>query len=221
MPKPKFRNLAEALRALMADAAVSQAELARRTGVSQATISRILAGETLQPDFGTLQRLADALNRNVTDLHSGAFPAARESDAYNYTSAIGVPVYEWSALKGLKAGEAPSGDVQPLAFVAGDRSKLGSRAFAVRLQTDAMARNGAGHDFPEGAIILVDPARKPEPGQFVLVRLDRPGSESFRQWIVDGGRVFLAPLNPRYQALELPATAHVLGVAVQSTINLL
>lgn len=40
---------------------LSQAELARRSGVSQATISRIEAGMTKGVDLATLERLADAL----------------------------------------------------------------------------------------------------------------------------------------------------------------
>jgi transcriptional regulator with XRE-family HTH domain len=40
---------------------LSQAELARRSGVSQSTISRIEAGETGGISLGNLERLADAL----------------------------------------------------------------------------------------------------------------------------------------------------------------
>lgn len=40
---------------------LSQAELARRSGVSQATVSRIEAGMTKGVDLATLERLADAL----------------------------------------------------------------------------------------------------------------------------------------------------------------
>ena len=49
------------LHALRQRRRLSQAELARRSGVSQATISRIEAGKTRGVDLATLDRLARAL----------------------------------------------------------------------------------------------------------------------------------------------------------------
>lgn len=49
------------LHALRERRGLSQAELARRSGVSQATISRIEAGKTRGVDLDTLDRLARAL----------------------------------------------------------------------------------------------------------------------------------------------------------------
>ena len=49
------------LQALRERRGLSQAELARRSGVSQATISRIEAGKTRGVDLVTLDRLARAL----------------------------------------------------------------------------------------------------------------------------------------------------------------
>ena len=47
---------------------LSQAELARRSGVPQSTISRIEAGETGSITLGNLERLADALGVNAAVL---------------------------------------------------------------------------------------------------------------------------------------------------------
>lgn len=124
-------------------------------------------------------------------------------------------------MKKLKQGEAPGPEIAPLGEIAGDRTKVGPSPFAVRIQTDAMESPGAKTDFPEGSIITIDPRRHPSARDFVIVRLDREGTECFRQWNVDGGRVFLTPLNPRYQAVELPQRAQVLGVAVQYTVDLI
>lgn len=46
----------------------SQAELGRRSGVSQATISRIEAGKTAGVDLRTLDKLSDALGVEPADL---------------------------------------------------------------------------------------------------------------------------------------------------------
>ena len=47
---------------------LSQAELARRSGVPQSTISRIEAGETGSITLANLERLADALGVNAAVL---------------------------------------------------------------------------------------------------------------------------------------------------------
>lgn len=55
------------LRELRAAAGLTQRELAKRSGTSSAAISNFEAGNNA-PTLGTLVRLADALECNVTDL---------------------------------------------------------------------------------------------------------------------------------------------------------
>ncbi|HEX8153319.1 MAG TPA: helix-turn-helix transcriptional regulator [Thermoanaerobaculia bacterium] len=55
------------LRELRAAAGLTQRELATRSGTSSAAISNFEAGNNA-PTLGTLVRLADALDCNVTDL---------------------------------------------------------------------------------------------------------------------------------------------------------
>ena len=55
------------LKQILADKNVSQHELSRRCGVTQAMISKIIAGKQ-DPSIGTLEKMAAALDLEVPDL---------------------------------------------------------------------------------------------------------------------------------------------------------
>lgn len=59
--------LANTLKGLLAERDISAAELARRTGVSVASLSRILAGQ-VNPSFGSIQKIAQALGVSMDTL---------------------------------------------------------------------------------------------------------------------------------------------------------
>jgi transcriptional regulator with XRE-family HTH domain len=56
------------LQALMAHHKLSGYELARRAGVNQPTLQRILSGETVEPKTSTLKKIADYFHVTVEDL---------------------------------------------------------------------------------------------------------------------------------------------------------
>lgn len=55
---------------------ITQAELARRSGVSQSTISRLLTSTKHTPDVKTIERLAAALGCEASDLMRSAYGGA-------------------------------------------------------------------------------------------------------------------------------------------------
>ncbi len=63
-------QLAARVRHLRRAQGVTQRELAKRAGISRATLARI-EGETATPDLSTLAKLADALGVEVGDLFRG------------------------------------------------------------------------------------------------------------------------------------------------------
>jgi transcriptional regulator with XRE-family HTH domain len=62
------RSLAVRLRALMDVRGIRQRELARRTNLSESSVSRLLSGEQVNPTAHTLQALANALDVSVRSL---------------------------------------------------------------------------------------------------------------------------------------------------------
>ena len=95
--------------------------------------------------------------------------------------------------------------------------------FALRVLGDSMEP-----EFPDGAIIIVDPSGVIENGCYVLAEIseadiERGGIECgrtetgyiFRQFAVEKERCYLKPLNPGYATVEIIGRNAVKGVIVQ------
>lgn len=65
-----IKNLSQNLKRMLADRAMSQAELARETGDSEMNVSRYVRGAVM-PGAGALARLAEALHVPTDHLLSG------------------------------------------------------------------------------------------------------------------------------------------------------
>jgi ribulose-bisphosphate carboxylase large chain len=77
--------IAQILKQIMATKGLNAAELARRSGVSMASLSRLLAGKTA-PSFETMHRLAGALEVDIA-LFTGA-TAAKSNPEYDMVQAV-------------------------------------------------------------------------------------------------------------------------------------
>jgi SOS-response transcriptional repressor LexA len=93
--------------------------------------------------------------------------------------------------------------------------RVGQSAFALRVKGDSMEPT-----CPDGSVIIVDPEREPENGSLVVVRLDEDAEATFKKLMMEGGRRYLAPLNPRYPVLEISGPATICGVVRQVLIDL-
>ena len=103
-------------------------------------------------------------------------------------------------------------------LVAAKESKPGKYAFALRVEGDSMVSNN--HiSFPTGTIIIVDPARAANPGDFVVAKDVDTQQATFKRLMQDGGRWFLKPLNPAYPIIPIDDPAiRVIGVVIESQI---
>lgn len=198
---------------------VSQYALAKRSGVPQPTIQRILSGETQNPKADTLAALARALGEEYTSSQA-ARPSSSEDEplqAETTTESVvrceilntEVPVVSW-----VQAGEMQ--DVcDPYPAGCSDEwlpcpSAHGPSTFALRVRGDSMvAPHGGGRSYPEGTVIFVDPEQQPENGSRVVAKLD--GQATFKVLAEDAGRKYLRPLNPQYPTVEINGNVEIIG----------
>ena len=73
--------------------------------------------------------------------------------------------------------------------------------FALRVHGESMRGNGA-NSFPPGTIVVVEPAMKARPGDFVIV-LNRSKQATFKQLDLIDGVSYLKPLNKRFKTRRL------------------
>lgn len=86
--------------------------------------------------------------------------------------------------------------------------------FAIQLDSDAMFPR-----FSKGNIVVFDPNKEPEDGDFVFINLNNHPAPLFRQLILGNGTFYLEAYNPKFDRLILTDTSKVLGSMVQAIIN--
>lgn len=80
--------------------------------------------------------------------------------------------------------------------------------YALRVTDDSMAP-----EFWEGCIIIIEPRHSAQSGQYAVV--DYADDTTFRQFVEEGGRQYLKPLNEKYAAVEITGPFAVRGIVIQ------
>jgi len=194
----------------------TQDAVAEKAGVSQTTVSRLLGGK-VDPQSGTLRRVADALGINLASLLEKAGRAAdspldqitRESIARPRS----VPLISWvqagefgESIDNFQPGDAEVWLVCP--------RKCGANTFALQVEGNSMQPVYQNRD-----IIFVDPDVEPTNGTDVVVRLEDRNEATFKRLVIEDGRSLLMPLNPAWQPqrIALSPDARLVGVVIKSS----
>jgi SOS-response transcriptional repressor LexA len=212
-------NLQERLRARRKELKLTQAQLAKRAGVSQTTIADIERGRN--KGSAELATIAHALQTDAYWLTTGKenpHAAQRLSD-YNVEPAVEqklrVPLISWvsagsfvEAIDNHQPGQADEWiDVS---------IKPKRNSFALRVVGDSMT-SAEGISFPEGMIIIVEPEMAAESNDFVIAKRD-DGEVTFKQLVKDSGEWFLKPLNSRYPMRSADGM-EIVGVVREAVIK--
>jgi len=219
-----------------------QRRLALRAGVNPAYLSQILSARTARKMGDDVARRLERgtdKSRGWMDVRHEPVPAYRVPQA---APAAGVrevddlaAQYGSAARSQLRPLAEPRGRVPLISWVTagqwrevvdnfqpGDAEqwvettkRVGAAAFALRVRGDSMEPR-----CPDGATIIVDPERDAVNGSLVVVRLQDDAEATFKRLVIEGGRRFLAPLNPRYPVIEITGPAVICGVVRQVLIDL-
>lgn len=202
----------------------SMDELARRVSEAEG-LQKPLNYQTVQqwengksaPKRQRLEAVATVLGCTVHDL-LGMGPGNVESVKVRQS----VPLVSW-----VQAGHW--GDVSD-PFLPGEADEWidvydatpGDRAFALRVTGDSMTNPtpGNGPNFPDGTLIIVDPSRGANAGDYVVAKDVATQQATFKRLVTDGGRWFLRPLNPAYPTIEIDdPNMRVIGRVVESVFR--
>lgn len=223
MYKRKPLAVAEVLKMLMEQRGIhSTAALARRTGVPQPTIYRILKGESQDPETATLRKLSTFFKVTVAQLR-GESTLSAQQPAGTYNVEEGPDIHAVHVISWVQAGRSqpvadphPPGEGEKTLYVS---KKLGDHAYALRIRGDSMENPQGKPTFPDGCVIVVDPDKHAASGSFVVVRLDDTEEATFKQLVEDAGQRYLKPLNPRYPMIPIDGNATLCGTWVQTIID--
>lgn len=217
-----MESLGDRLRGLMSEREWSEGELARRSGLKQPTIHRILTGQSKDPRQGNIEKLAFALGVSATWLRSGR--GGREREGANFAPAqqseqrYSYPVVSWVAAGSWCEAIAPHEPGSEQTYKATDYQAKG-RAFWLEVKGDSMTAP-TGVSIPEGMMILVDTGVPAVNGSLVIASISDGEEATFKKLVIDGGVNYLKPLNPAYPVITCSAGCEIVGTVIEARLKL-
>lgn len=197
----------ERVKARRKELRLTQQELARKSGLSQTTISDIERGRN--DGSRDIVPLAKALGKSpewVLTGRGGHTNLAPGPDIHGH-----VPLISW-----VRAGEWSEAHDPHEPGYAEDwlpcPKKNGQHTYALRVRGDSMTAP-FGKSYPDGCIIFIDPdKRNPSNGARIIAKLKGSSEVTFKAFQRDAGRTWLKPLNPQHPAIMEPFA--VLGTVI-------
>lgn len=194
------------IKGLMSDEGLTEAELSRRTNLPQATLHRILTGETSSPRGKSLQAIANYFRLSIDEL-LGSFGTVSTTDNRQYK----VRILDWDRghldnLEGVIATQTVMTDVA-----------VSGSSFALRMNDSSMDMQ-----FPQGTLLIFDPQRKVADRCFVLAFVKKNAMYYFRQLVISGSERYLKSLSPDLAGIPLQKLEKddaICGVLVQTKME--
>jgi len=197
--------LAENLSLLMKEKNITEAELARGTGISQQLCNHILTGRTLSPKIETIITLSEFLKITVGQL-VGAEPLhiGNKQRSFSVIPLLaGSDIIHWvkdGVISQKKDTTWISCDLDP-----------SLRTYAIKLD--------ASHEplYDKNSILIVKVTDDYIPNMHVIVSFDG-SSISIRTYAVDRTNIYLRPILSGLPTVQLKKTYHLLGTVIETRI---
>ncbi len=199
----------------------SQMQVAKRTGVSQSTVGRILRGE-VNPSVEATLSIAKEFGVDLYELYlpHETFATLVNSDGQVGVKRTGsnrfdprgkglVPLIDWKQA----AGKAPPQDVKEWVLSPVPANKT---LYALDVEGLGMFDPSGQISFREGDRIFVDQSRQAHHRSLVIVHLANGEEAAFRQLVREEGKWLLLQLNPSlpHRMAPMGAEDRLLGVVV-------
>jgi len=213
-------KIGERLATLMSQRGLSEGELGRRSGVSQPTIHRIVTGESKNPRQDNVEAIAKAIgvssawlwNGGDTETVGNEYPAI-DPQPYKY--------YRYPVLSQVNAGEgAEIWEYLEPEFAEDwlpSTENAGKNGFWLTVEGASMTAPTAP-SFPEGTRVLVQPEGFHLLSGKYYIAQNSVGEATFKRYLRDSGKEYLAPLNPEYRTFEMGDNWHIVGRVLDAKI---
>lgn len=196
-------SLGNRVKRLMDQFGWSEGELARRAGLHQPTLHRIISGASRDPRAANVDKIAKALNTTADHLRLGV----THIDS-NVTIGPDIrgrfPLISWVA-----AGNWSDITELPLedSILYPCPVSCSERTFVLKVQGVSMEPV-----FRDGDLIFIDPAADARHGSYVVARLEDDNEATFKQLIIETGQKYLKPVNPNWPEQITPINGNCIIV---------
>lgn len=166
-----------------------------------------------EPNLADLRALAAALGTSLMQIIEGG---ENVETALSPEHSAWIPLISWLQAAKHCSDKTPIPDDQIIARLPCPQ-KHGHRTFALKVVGDSMTSPYPGQrSYPDGIIIYVDPDKGIENGSRVIAKDPDTGEATFKTYSVDGGRIYLRPINPSYPSIQIDASVTICGVVIGS-----
>lgn len=214
-----MKTLASRLKLALAESGATKTDLWKACGISSGAVTQWFDGTTKQLEGKNLIAAAKVLKVNPDWLATGLGSKKQSSpgDSSN-VSKITIPLRGRVPIISMVAAGNWSEAVdnhQP-----NDAGAWVATTIHVKKHTYALYVEGDSMEpkFPSGSIIVVEPEDEAKNGSYVIVRQN--GSDAtFKQLVIDGGQMYLKPINERYPIMAMREDAVICGVVKQMVMD--
>lgn len=206
-----MKNLGTNLKNLLIKAQLSENELARRTGVSQQIINRILSGENTNPKIATLAPLAKYFTISISQLIGDELLSTINIDEPEIKK---VSLLDWAILEKYSLNKILEGSNTKISV----DFETTKNMFALKIIDDSMEPK-----FSQNTLLIFDSEKTPLNGDFVLIKLAN-NKIIFRQLLLKKHSSYIKSLNPNDEDFTLrffEKDWKYLGTLIQSRIDYL
>lgn len=204
----------ELVRERMNALGVTREEIGNHLGKTPGAIGHWLLGRR-EPSLTEIAAMFKCLGIEHVTLNSDGNVSTELSESLNNNN------YSYPLLTSVQAGNFCPVDGQysekdAKRWISTNR-RSGQRSFWLEVKGHSMtAPQGGRPSFPEGMLILVDPDREVNSGDFCIAGVDGDNDTTFKRYVKDGGIEMLVPLNPAYPVITYGNDCHVIGKVVHS-----
>ncbi|MCV9377319.1 helix-turn-helix domain-containing protein [Hafnia alvei] len=204
---------------------VTQYTIADELGISQGAVGHYLNGRNAL-NAPIASGFAKILQVPISDFSPAIAREVAEYAASNSESELAansvMKGYEYPLFTSVQAGSFGAVGCyteQDAKDWIGTTKKASDMAFWLVVEGHSMtAPTGSRPSFPEGMLILVDPAEDVVSGDYCVAGIDNDTAVTFKRFVIEDGKPWLEPLNPnpRYQSLECGINCRIIGKVIKA-----
>lgn len=210
-----MRDLKDRIEKLIEVTGWNSSKIADEAKVSKSAVTHWRNGSTVEIKSETASNLAKNSGFTVQWLIDGRGPMTPEASNVSQANPARGTVPVISSVRAGTWGEindhVPDGDET----FSVREAKVGPNAFALRVDGDSMTWDGLPN-FPEGAMLIVDPDRAPKAGDYVIAKNTDKQAALFKKLVTDGYAWQLKSLNRDFKPINIEDPCiEVIGVVVE------
>lgn len=200
---------------------LSQETIADQMGMGQSGVGAIFNGvNALNPANAAalakilrvgVEEFSPSIAKEITEMYTSLNSGQGQRTNFEYPLFTTVQAGQFTEVGSFTERDAKS-------WIATNK-KASNESFWLEVAGHSMtAPQGVRPSFPEGMLILVDPAEDVNPGDFCVASVFGDTEVTFKKFTRDDGKAWLEPLNPnpRYESIPCNETCRIIGKVVKS-----